>query len=376
MGNRLKTYIEKNIPFALFRAPGKSTRLIVQKSPLNFDIDFGKTGFHFAPFSNREKVPHVIIQNDVDVLLGKDNKTTSLSDKINSVFEKDLDPAINFSQNIDFQEEYTPKEISVSIDTYKNHINSYLKFFKNKNTQKAIYSRIKKINFSDDFDLISFFEKIEKAYDKAMVYLVHLPGIGLWTGASPETLLKYKNGRAETVALAGTQKILDAQNVEDLEWGKKEIEEHQMVVEYISQKIKTNHLQIVNESKPYTSRAGVMAHLKQRFEFKINKMQLPKFINELHPTPAVCGLTKEKAFDLIYQTEPYDRQYYAGYLGMVEENDTVDFYVNLRCMKIYNNHAALFVGGGITANSIPEKEWEETELKSKTLLNVLNLVTV
>ncbi len=373
MGNTLKTYLEKNIPFALFRAPGKSIRLVAQKSALSFDVDFSKTGFHFAPFSKREKVPHVVISNDVDVLLENKNSNYSLSDKILSVFKNNFDS--NISKET-WQLENTSKEIFVTFGAYQKDINTYLHFFKNNNTQKAIYSRIKKINFADDFDLVTFFEKIEKAYDRAMVYLVHLPGIGLWAGASPETLLKYKDGTAETVALAGTQKILDAQKVEDLEWGRKEIEEHQMVADYIFEKIKTNHLQIINESKPYTSRAGAMAHLKQRFEFKINKTQLPKFINELHPTPAVCGLPKEKALDLIYQTEPYDRQYYAGYLGMVEENEAVDFYVNLRCMKIYNNTAALFVGGGITANSIPEKEWEETELKSKTLLNVLDLATV
>lgn len=372
MENTLKTYLEKNIPFALFRAPGKPIRLIAQKSPLSFDVDFSKTGFHFAPFSKREKVPHVVINNDVDVLLENKDSNNSLSNKILSVFKNNFDSGF---QKENWQVKNMPREISVTIEDYKKDINTYLDFFKNNNTQKAIYSRVKKINFTDDFDLVAFFEKIEKAYDRAMVYLVHLPGIGLWAGASPETLLKYKNGTAETVALAGTQKILDAQKVEDLEWGRKEIEEHRMVADYIFEKIKTNQLQIIDESKPYTSRAGAMAHLKQRFEFKIKITQLPKFIDELHPTPAVCGLPKEKALDLIYQTEPYDRQYYAGYLGMVEENDTVDFYVNLRCMKIYNNQATLFVGGGITANSIPEKEWEETELKSKTLLNILDLVT-
>jgi len=373
MENTLKIYLEKNIPFALFRAPGKSIRLVAQRSPLSFDVDFTKTGFHFAPFSKREKVPHLVISNDVDVLLENKSTSDSLSNRILSIFQNNFSSTPKRETG---QLGNTPKEISVSLHTYQQHINTYLDFFKNNDTQKAIYSRIKKIDFSDDFDLISFFEKIEKAYDRAMVYLVHLPGIGLWAGASPETLLKYKNGTAETVALAGTQKILDAQEVEDLKWGKKETEEHQMVANYIADKIKTNHLQIINKSEPYTSRAGAMAHLKQRFEFKINKTQLPKFVNELHPTPAVCGLPKENALDLIYKTEPYDRQYYAGYLGMVEENDTIDFYVNLRCMKIYNNQATLFVGGGITANSIPEKEWEETELKSKTLLNILDLVTI
>ncbi|HFC00905.1 MAG TPA: isochorismate synthase, partial [Phaeodactylibacter sp.] len=234
----------------------------------------------------------------------------------------------------------------------------------------AIYSRIKKTNLPDHFDVFDFFEKIKNAYPRAMVYLVHLPDGGLWLGASPEKLLKYKNGIGETVALAGTQKLLDKNNIDNLTWGAKEIEEHRMVADYISQKIKKHHLPITQQSRPYSSQAGAVAHLKQRFEFEITKKQLPDFIQDLHPTPAICGLPKEKALDLIYATEPHARQYYAGYLGMVEK-DAVDFYVNLRCMKINNNKATLFVGGGITADSDPKKEWEETELKAKTLLNVV-----
>ncbi|MEM6379324.1 MAG: chorismate-binding protein, partial [Bacteroidota bacterium] len=227
-----------------------------------------------------------------------------------------------------------------------------------------------------DFSLNAFFKKIENAYPKAMVYLANLPGIGLWAGASPEILLKYNNGIAETVALAGTQRVVEGQNVRNLEWGKKEIEEHQMVADYIAKKILSNGLVLIDQSEIYTSGAGAVAHLKQRFSFEIAKDQLSDFIKNLRPTPAVCGLPKEKALDLIYQTESYDRQYYCGYLGMVEPDDSVNFYVNLRCMKIYKNHASLFVGGGITKDSIPEKEWEETELKAKTMLNILDLIEV
>ena len=42
--------------------------------------------------------------------------------------------------------------------------------------------------------------------------------------------------------------------------------------------------------------------------------------------------------------------------------------MNLRCTEIFANGVKLYVGGGITKDSIPEKEWEETELKSQTLL--------
>ena len=359
MKNTLDIYIKKNIPFALFRAPESAPRFVAQLSPLVADPDFEKTGFHFVPFSEREKVPPIVIRNEVDVILqnGKNIPLPNVETLEKTVF------AIG-----------EIRQTEVDFSTYQKHISAYLNSFKTNETQKAIYSRIKTTELPEDFDLLIFFEKLSEAYPRALVNLVHLPNLGLWIGASPEKLVRYKNGAAKTVALAGTQRILDERNVDKLTWGNKEIEEHGMVAEYIAEKIKSNDLQLISKSKTYTSQAGAMAHLKQRFEFKITKVELPEFVLDLHPTPAVCGLPKENALDLIYKTEPYDRQYYAGYLGMVEEN-TVDFYVNLRCMKIEKNGAKLFVGGGITANSDARKEWEETELKAKTMLNILDLVT-
>ena len=358
----LKTYLEKNIPFALFRAPGQRVRVVAQLSPFLNNNTSANSGFHFVPFSKREKVPHVVIKNEVDEYLDLDSI--------------DIHESIFINEIAGLAESQTNNRNVVSSSTYQEHLQTYFSFFEKNNIRKAIYSRIKKTELPKDFDLISFFKKIKNAYPKAFVYIVHLPNIGLWAGASPERLLEYNNGIAKTVALAGTQKMQEGIPAENLDWGQKEIEEHQMVAEYISDQIKKNDLKIIDKSEPYTSAAGRIAHLKQNFEVEIKKEQLTTFLNDLHPTPAVCGLPKEKALDLIYGTEPYDREYYAGYLGMVEKNSDVNFYVNLRCMKIYNNSASLFVGGGITASSIPQKEWEETELKAKTLLNILDLIEV
>ena len=358
----LKTYLEKNIPFALFRAPGQRVRIVAQLSPFSTNNTSTDSGFHFAPFSKRENVPHVVIKNEVDEFLNLDSNDSHESIFINKI--------------VSLTDNQTDNKNVVSSPTYQKHLQTYFSFFEKNNIKKAIYSRIKKTELPKDFDLISFFRKIENAYPKAFVYIAYLPNIGLWAGASPERLLEYNNGIAKTVALAGTQKIQEGIPAENLDWGQKEIEEHQMVAEYISNQIKKNHLKLIHKSEPYTSAAGRMAHLKQNFEFQIKKEQLSSFLNDLHPTPAVCGLPKAKALNLIYATEPYDRAYYAGYLGMVEKNSDVNFYVNLRCMKIYNSSASLFVGGGITASSIPKKEWEETELKAKTLLNILDLIEV
>jgi len=99
----------------------------------------------------------------------------------------------------------------------------------------------------------------------------------------------------------------------------------------------------------------------------------------LHPTPAVCGLPKKITKDFILNNEGYNREYYSGFLGEInkdfvsKENNT-DLFVNLRCMQITDNKAFIYVGGGITKDSIPENEWKETVNKSMTIKKVLNLV--
>ena len=96
------------------------------------------------------------------------------------------------------------------------------------------------------------------------------------------------------------------------------------------------------------------------------------FIAELHPTPAVCGLPKNLADDFIRLKEKHERKYYTGYLGPWKLNQQVDLFVNLRCMEVTDDEFILYAGGGITAHSIPEKEWEETNQKAATLLAVIN----
>lgn len=91
----------------------------------------------------------------------------------------------------------------------------------------------------------------------------------------------------------------------------------------------------------------------------------------LHPTPAVGGFPVRQALQYLEQTERYNRRYYAGYLGPVGNTDEFHWFVNLRCMEIFPQAVSLYVGGGITVLSEPRKEWEETELKSRTLLDIL-----
>ena len=91
----------------------------------------------------------------------------------------------------------------------------------------------------------------------------------------------------------------------------------------------------------------------------------------LHPTSAVCGMPQEPALDFLRKHEEYDRAFYSGYLGPVNIENETNIFVNLRCMQLLSQKAILYAGAGVTIDSDPEKEWQETEMKLQTLLNVL-----
>ena len=95
-----------------------------------------------------------------------------------------------------------------------------------------------------------------------------------------------------------------------------------------------------------------------------------QIINAIHPTPAVGGSPKEKALLIIKKKESHNRSFYSGYLGEIN-NMNCTLFVNLRCVHIKKNKAKIFVGGGITEDSKPEKEWKEIINKSQTILEAL-----
>jgi isochorismate synthase len=137
--------------------------------------------------------------------------------------------------------------------------------------------------------------------------------------------------------------------------------------------LKDRNVGAIERKGPETVRAGNVMHLQTKYAFKMSAGAGPMkdLIMQLHPTPAVCGLPKEKALRGILSTEKHNREYYAGFCGPLNHGGTTDLFVNLRCMKIFPDKLALYTGGGLTADSDPEKEWEETEMTAATLLSMI-----
>ena len=176
---------------------------------------------------------------------------------------------------------------------------------------------------------------------------------------------------AHTMALAGTQRDLGL-SLDKVSWANKEIEE-QSIVERYFQRILQNRNISFQKSKRKTVKAGNVLHLRTDFTFN-PQGKVYELVSDLHPSPAVCGMPKQSAKEFIIQNEPHTRDYYCGFLGPVNLHQETNLYVNLRCMQVLKDYFALYVGGGILPDSDPEKEWEETEMKAKTLSSVIEQV--
>lgn len=346
---KVSQHYNQNLPFVIYSKPNSSISfgLFQEDSSLNFHENFNQKGFILNSFTSDkknffplDKCAQLSTENDFESIEANPELKDSYSEEAKQKFETLVSEAISKIES------GTCNKIVVS-----------------RKETKAISS----------FNLVKTFQKLVHFYPTAFKYCAFHPEIGLWIGATPEQLLKVCGNSIETVALAGT-KMKD--EIDD-DWGDKEKVEQQLVTNFILESLEP-FIAEKSVSKPYTHQAGNLLHIKTDISAQLkDKSQLSEVLKVLHPTPAVCGFPKVKAKDFILENEDYNREFYAGFLGELNyeaeniESENSDLFVNLRCMKIENNIANIYVGCGITKDSNPELEFFETVNKSKTIKKVL-----
>lgn len=328
-------------PFVFFRLPyKKDVRLFYQDDQeLHHTSDLSENGFVFAPFKRTKQLPFI----------------PSLKNK------KYPNPKTKIYRNIkNFEQgEQAKKKFLDLVDLTK-------KYMSDKKAQKIVVSR--KITIPNPNSLDHILINLLHLYTNAMVYFWHHPKIGAWLGASPEILFFQKGEEFQTMALAATQ-VVNKEN--RYLWTPKERKEQALVTEQIQKDLlsffpKTE----LNISESGPKKAGSVVHLCTRIKAHQKNTNLRELVDILHPTPAVGGIPKRKALQFINSEEGYDRKFYTGYLGTFSPNST-ELFVNLRCAEYSNQQLSFFVGAGITEESEPMMEWEETQLKAETLLAAL-----
>ncbi|MDA9356828.1 chorismate-binding protein [Flavobacteriaceae bacterium] len=337
---------DKNLPFVVFNEPYSDTinAKLQNDNKLHTECDLSKGAYIFAPF-DAKKFKKIYIPFDKC----KSYKSIYLDKVSKSNFKnKELDNSLN--------ENIHTKLIEKSLNVMKE---GFLK--------KVVLSRIEFMSISS-LDLISVFNKLLSFYNNSYVYVWFHPKVGFWIGATPEKLLIINDKLMETDALAGTTKS----NSEGLViWSKKEIDEQEYVKSYISDSL-VNIVDNLSLTETVNVKSGDLYHLCTTITAKLKSFNdYNSVVDLIHPTPAVCGIPLDISKEFINLNEDYDRSYYTGYLGVISpKNKSVKLYVNLRCAEVFNNSIKIYVGGGITKDSNPLLEYEETIAKSSIMKNV------
>lgn len=327
--------------FAVYRMPGARGHVLIRGNIVSEMPAQG--GFVIQKFDKKTKPPSIIAVNELIV-----------------------NPQFSFDTTS------TTTVVETPLGEYMNYANETIDEIRCGKFQKVVLSRRKKV-FRNGNSLFDLFIGLKDLYPDAFVFLYHLPEGGTWIGATPEILLENANNCTITMALAGTQADQGIP-MDQVEWGDKEREEQQIIERYIEDiLIREGH--DFSKTGPVTTKAGRVLHLLTIF--RIFELEDPfELSDRLHPGPAICGLPLQDALFWIKEKEGYDREHYCGYLGPWNIQDQKSLYINLRSMQVFKNAYLLYLGGGLTADSIASSEWTETELKAETMLAAIEKLTI
>jgi isochorismate synthase len=397
----LKNATLLGLPIAVWRLPvqkeGGNRHIVVdfsgKASLIPAELEHLPAGFVVSPFVQEQEKIHFIradfhYQSQENTYTIRKNTypiankfLQAIASKNQNLSTKSIQKTTNVQQTSkENKNQHTSEEKKIEIEkkvAFETMVAQAIQAMQEGKFQKVVLSRTKHIALTQSFSLAKTFEQLCVLYPHAFISLVSANEFGTWLGASPEIMISFdKEQIFRTVALAGTQAKGDNTNLQEAMWRQKEIEEQALVSRYIINCFKKVRVREFEEDGPKTVVAGNLLHLRTDFEVDTKAINFPELptvmLNLLHPTSAVCGMPKPEALDFIVSNEIHSRKLYAGYLGQVNIAQETHLFVNLRCMEIVGQETILYAGGGITKDSVPEREWIETELKCKTVAQALN----
>lgn len=268
---------------------------------------------------------------------------------------KITDPAVHHFREL--KEDPYPEQTPVTREGYQKMFEESIALIQDGKIDKIVLS-VREPEVKQLPSLPEFLLELRKAYPHAFIFAFYIPGTEFWVGATPELLLDTQYPFQRTVALAGTMR--NGSKLQD--WGEKERIEHHFVELYLERILKGKPYR---KEGPAPVEAGPVHHLCTNYY--IHMESLPINPVEIHPSPALSGFPVTEIIDHIRNVEPHDRRYYTGFLGPVWNEGHNKFFINLRCLEIFEDKVALYAGGGLTADSDSQVEWEEIRHKLSTL---------
>ncbi|MCZ6673397.1 MAG: isochorismate synthase [Verrucomicrobia bacterium] len=244
--------------------------------------------------------------------------------------------------------------------------------------EKVVLARA--IDFEADAKLnpLDFLDRLRNRFPSCYTFSYSAGTEGTFLGATPELLIRVKDGRLRADAIAGSTGRGSSAG-DDASFGAallnndKDAREHQWVVSSIVNRLKELNLEPEVASRPRLLKLPNVQHLFTPIEASLpTDVHILDIIQNLHPTPAVGGTPREKACSKISEYESFVRGPYAGPIGWFDARGDGEFVVGIRSGILKKNKLRLFSGAGIVRGSVPEDEKLETDLKFNAMREVMD----
>jgi len=242
--------------------------------------------------------------------------------------------------------------------------------------EKVVLAQQLTADLHGTFRLADTLSRLGSAYPDCYRFAVD-PGVGAaFFGATPERLITREGNQVRTGALAGSvgrggTEAEDERLAAELRESGKIRHEHDLVVEAIRDQLRSVAADVGVGEASVRKLANVQ-HLETPITADLNgETHVLDLVEALHPTPAVGGLPPEAAKQTIADTERFDRGWYAAPVGWFDADGDGTFGVGIRSAVASASRATLFAGNGIVADSDPDAEWDELQLKYRPILDQL-----
>ena len=216
--------------------------------------------------------------------------------------------------------------------------------------------------------------------DPSCALYAYQAGAGRFVGASPELIIATSGSAVSAHPLAGTVALAgDDGDAERLEWllaSAKNRVEHGVVVDDIVERLTPLCDTIAAADSPSVVRLSTDARLGTWIDGKLrgdaSAAGALRALAAVHPTPAVGGVPRDAAMSLIERLEGAPRGTWAGPVGWVDADGTSTWTLALRALLVEGARFEAWAGAGIVADSVPDEEREETEVKLSSVLRALS----
>jgi len=241
---------------------------------------------------------------------------------------------------------------------------------------KVVTARRVRVEACRSFQATKILSRLARLYPSCLLLSIKLGGNTV-VSATPERLATLRNRSIRCDALGGTtgrsqDSGRDRQLALRLLNSHKTQHEHALVVESIQAALEPLCRQLALPDTPAVVKLRNLQHLWTGIKGTLRTgVSLLDAARRLHPTPAVAGTPTATACQWLQDHENLERGWYSGIVGWLQPNGDGELSVLLRCAVLQGCSAELFAGAGIVADSDPQAELQETEIKLRAMLEAM-----